>query len=256
MVVDQTILDGHNDLVLHAAAELGRDKFGGVKVDGLVDGGHHAVFDQGLDDLGRSLFHAGGQLAHGDLVGNLDGQRGLLDDLQTQAAHLLLLLVALFVAEGGLLRALGFILVLAGDLLLAAGEILRALGDQLVDAVVKAVGVDGDGLRIDHAALTLTLLLLRLFGLCGGGIRLRGGCLRRSLGLGRFLFGCGRHGKDLLQRADLIVLGDIVKHHVELLVRQHLRVAARLLKIFSDDLGDVLRRLAEVRCDFLYSILH
>ena len=150
MVVDEALLDGHNDLALDLAAHLRGDEFRRVEVDGLVDRGHDAVLEQGLDDLGRGLLHAGGQLADGDLIGDLHGQRGLLDDLQAQAAHLLLLLVALLRAEGRLFAALGLILVLAGDLLLAAGEILRALGDEHVHAVVKAVGVDGDGRGIDE----------------------------------------------------------------------------------------------------------
>ena len=82
--------------MLDLAAKLGGDEFRRVKVDGLVDRGHDAVFEQALDDLGRRLLHAGGQLADGDLVGNFDGQRRLLRDLKLQAAHLLgLLLLAL-----------------------------------------------------------------------------------------------------------------------------------------------------------------
>ena len=92
MIVEQTLLDGDNDLVLDLAAKLGGDEFRRVKVDGLVDRGHDAVFEQALDDLGRRLLHAGGQLADGDLIGDLDDQLRLLGDLELESAHLLLLL--------------------------------------------------------------------------------------------------------------------------------------------------------------------
>ena len=268
MIVNEALLNGHNDLALDLAAHLRGDEFRRVEVDGLVDRGHDAVLEQGLDDLGRGLLHAGGQLADGDLIGDLHGQRGLLDDLQAQAAHLLLLLVALLRAEGRLLAALGLILVLAGDLLLAAGEILRALGDEHVHAVVKAVGIDGDGRGIDDAALALALLLLGLGGLvgalrsgrgiCGRSAALCGlGCGLRGLGLLRLGLLCLRgHGEHLLQRSDLVLLRDHVEHNVQLLVRQHLRVAARLLKIFSNDLRNILRRHAKVSGDLLHAVFH
>ena len=268
MVVDEALLDGHNDLALDLAAHLRGDEFRRVEVDGLVDRGHDAVLEQGLDDLGRGLLHAGGQLTDGDLIGDLHGQRGLLDDLQAQAAHLLLLLVALLRAEGRLFAALGLILVLAGDLLLAAGEILRALGDEHVHAVVKAVGIDGDGRGIDDAALALALLLLGFGGLvgalrsgrgiCGRSAALCGlGCGLRGLCLLRLGLLCLRgHGEHLLQRSDLVLLRYRIEHDVQLLVRQHLRVAARLLKIFSNDLRNILRRHAKVSGDLLHAVFH
>ena len=125
-----------------------------------LDDTHDAVFQQALDDLGHRLFHAGGQLADGDLVGDLDDQLRLLGDLELESAHLLLLLGAGLGAE-----ALGLLLlfVLVADLLLAALVILHAVGDQRIDAVVIAVGVDGDGAGVDDAALALALGL-RLLG--------------------------------------------------------------------------------------------
>ena len=164
MIVEQTLLDGDDDLVLDLAAKLSGDEFRRVKVDGLVDRGHDAVFEQALDDLGRRLLHAGGQLADGDLIGDLDDQLRLLGDLELESAHLLLLLGAGLGAE-----ALGLLLlfVLVADLLLAALVILHAVGDQRIDAVVIAVGVDGDGAGVDDAALALALRL-RLLGLLLG----------------------------------------------------------------------------------------
>ena len=94
MVVEQPVLDRDDDLALDLAAQLRGDKFRRIVVDVLVDPGHDAIFHQAFDDVCSRLFHPGGQLADGDLVGDLDGQRGLLGDLQLEAAHLLLLLGA------------------------------------------------------------------------------------------------------------------------------------------------------------------
>ena len=256
MVVEQTLFDGDDDLVLDLAAKLGGDELRRVKVDGLVDRGHDAVFQQALDDLGHRLFHAGGQLADGDLVGDLDDQLRLLGNFKLEAAHFLLLLGAGLCAE-----ALGLLLlfVLAADLLLAAGIILHAVGDERIDAVVIAVGIDRDGAGVDDAALALALRLRLLGGRLGSsllrarlvlaalrlrralavllrarlaltalrtrlvpglrGLRGCGGlCLLCGRGSGRFLLlrSCG---KDLLDRIDLVLLRDIVDDHVQLVFR-------------------------------------
>ena len=202
MVVNEAFFDGDNDLPLHLAAQLCGDEFRRVEVDGLIDGGHDTVFDEDLDQLRGGLLHAGGQLAHGDLVGDFHRQRRLLDDLKLQPPHLLLLLVAALVAHRAFVLILIFALV--ADLLLAAGVILHPLGHQIVHPVVKAVGVDGDGLGVDHAAFPLALLhlgLLRLFGGLGLGLSGRGlgGLFFRALGcfLGLLLLRRGRYSKHL-----------------------------------------------------------
>ena len=269
VVVKEALLDGDDDLALDLAAELDRDEFRRVKVDGLVDTGHDAVFHEALDDLGGGLFHARGKLAHGDLVGDLHDELRLLGDLELETAHLFLLLGAGFAAE---FLALLLLFVLVADLLLAALIILHAVGDERIDAVVIAVGVDRDGAGIDDAALTLALglrLLRLLRGLLRAVLRLRllrsclllrcgrsclSGCgrlgcalLRRS---GRLLRGgsllrlCG--GKDLLQRCDLMVLGDIIKNDVQLFFRKILRTALGLREELSHGLDDVLRVHREV----------
>ena len=107
VIVDELFLDRHDNLLFNLAAELLGDKGRGVEVDHLGKGGHHAVFHQALDDLGAGLLHAGGQLADGDLVGDLDGQRRLLRDLELETAHLFGLLL----------------LALAGERLLAAAAV-------------------------------------------------------------------------------------------------------------------------------------
>ena len=56
VVVEEALLDGDDDLVLHAAAQLSGHVFGGVVVDGLVDGGKDAVLHQALDDVSLAVF--------------------------------------------------------------------------------------------------------------------------------------------------------------------------------------------------------
>ena len=115
--------------------------------------------------------------------------------------------------------------------------VLHALGDKGIDAVVVAVGVDGDGAGIDDAAFALALGL-RLFGLLGS-LRLRGllrrcGCaLRARLILLRLRTGI------LLRALVVIVLARAVR------VRAQLRRALRLLGILR---GLRLGRLLPRRC--------
>ena len=51
-VVDDALLDGDHHFLLHLGVELVGHQHGGVKVDGVVDGGEHAQAHQLLDDLG------------------------------------------------------------------------------------------------------------------------------------------------------------------------------------------------------------
>ena len=224
MVVDDLLLDGNGDFLLHLAAHFGGHKFGGVEVDGLVDTGHDPVLHQALDDLARSLLHPGGQLAHGDLVGDLHGQGSLPSHLHLETAHLLLLLVAALAApEGALLLLILLLALAAADALLAALVVLNPLGDQVIH-IGEPVGIDLHRGGIHHPAFPLALRLLGLFGLgCRllgrGRLRLGGilgagvvviviiglclglrrlGSLLLRLGLRLLLGGGGLHGKHLL----------------------------------------------------------
>ena len=101
--------------------------------------------------------------------------------------------------------------------------------------------------------LGLRLRLLGLRGLLGfllGSLGLGG------FRLGRLRLGRGLHGKHLLQRRDLVGLGHAVKHQIQFLIGEHLRIGLRLLKILGDDVRDHLRRNAEIRRDLLQTILH
>ena len=77
-----------------------------------------------------------------------------------------------------------------------------------------------------------------------------------GIGLGRLRLGDGLHGKHLLQRRDLVGLGHAVKHQIQFLIGEHLRIGLGLLKILGDDVRDHLRRNAEVCRDLLQTILH
>ena len=219
MIVKEFFFDRNDDLALYLAAELDGDKFRRIVVDGLVDRRHHAVFQQTLDDLRRRLLHARGEFTDGDFIGDFDDQRRFFRNLQLKPAHLFLLLGAVLGAE--FLRLLLFIFV--ADLLLAARVVLHALGDKRIDAVVVAVGVDGNGAGIDDAAFALALGL-RLFGLLGS-LRLRGLLRRCRCALRARLVLLRLRTGILLRALVVIVLARAVR------VRAQLRRALRLLGI-------------------------
>ena len=132
VIVDQTVLNRHDDLMLHLAAKLHGDERGGIVIDHVGHGRHHAELDELLDDLDRRFLHAGGELADVDLVGDADLELLLFRDLKLQALHL----VALFLAALGACDLLLALLVLVLDLLLAAAA------DVLV--LPGVAGVSGD----------------------------------------------------------------------------------------------------------------
>ena len=118
--------------MLHLAAKLHGDERGGIVIDHVGHGRHHAELDELLDDLDRRFLHAGGELADVDLVGDADLELLLFRDLKLQALHL----VALFLAALGACDLLLALLVPVLDLLLAAAA------DVLVLSGVA--GVSGD----------------------------------------------------------------------------------------------------------------
>ena len=255
MVVDNPLLDGDGDFLLHLAAHFRSHKLGGVKVDGLVDGSHHAVLHKQLDDLAGGLFHPAGKLAHGNLLRNLHGDRRLPGHLHLETAHLLLLLVSGFVALE-LVVLLALLLGLAAaNALLAAGVVLHPLGNQAVHPVVKTGGVYLHRRGVHHPALPLPFRLLglgRLRRLLLGLLLLGLGSLRRLLLLGGSL---GLGLEHLLQRGNLVVAGHVVKHHIQLLLRQHLGVGLGLFIILGDDLRNFLGGNGKIRRHLLQTIL-
>ena len=134
--------------------------------------------------------------------------------------------------------------------------------------IVEAGGVDLHGGGVHHAALTLARRLLRdgdlgLFGLgrLRGGVLLFLGCLGRGF-LPGLLFslllrrlGSESCRPDHLERADLVLLRQRVKDNVQLLVGEHLHVAARFFKVLLDNRGDFLGLHTEIRGDLFDFVL-
>ena len=281
VVVDEALLHCDDDLTLDLAAHFHGYQRGGIIVDNLGHRGEHAQLEQLLDDLGGRLFHAGGQLAHGDLVGDLHLDGLLLGDLQMQLLHLVALLLAALV--GGLRRLA--LLVLVGELLLVAA-LHAGLGGLLARQVLKLLVIFLDihgraAAGVHHALLRdlarrvglLLLLGLRLLGLglrralCRGGGRLglavalrgRGLALCGSgLRLGLFLLRRGfrlrRDLEDLFQALHLVVLGHVLKDHVQLRGLQHLHMILRRRDIVGQDLGDHFRSHAEILGHLMHAI--
>ena len=169
--LEQTLLDGNMDLMLDLGVEFFGHQSGGVKIHHVVHGVHLAHHHKLLDDLGGALLQAGGQLAHGDLIGDHHLQLGLAGLLQLDALQLL---------GFGLTAALEGLVLLVPvvELLLVAGwrglaAVLHGLGGgQLGVALVVLiqVGVAGAGVH-GHGHL----LALDLHGLGAGLARLEGG---------------------------------------------------------------------------------
>ena len=291
--VDELFLNGDHDFLFHLAAHFLGDEGGGVVVDHLGQGGHDAVFHQGLDHLRAGFLHPAGQLAHGNLVGNLDGQGRFLGDLQLEAAHLLGLLLPALAGEGNLapLFAAGVAELLLVLLPVPASAGSAAALGHVLKLLVVFVQVDVGGLPGVHhlglghpgrgllglggrlrRLLRLPLLLgtlgldglLRLLGTgraLAGGLGLLG--LRRVLnGGGVLLPGSrsrllrrGRVRVDGLDVAHLMILGEVLKDKIQLLFVQ---VLAGLLlggEALPKDLNDLLGLHSKVPSQFVYFIL-
>ena len=263
--VDKALLDGDNHLFFHLTAHLLGDDGGGVEVDNVGEGGHNPVFNEALHHLGPGLFHPGGQLTHTDLVGDEHLGGGLLGNLQLEAAHPVLLLLAALVAEGLAPAALlAAPLVLLLELLLAPPHVLAALVSEVLQPLVillqvhrrAATGVhhllggDAAGRLLDRG---LALLLGLGLGRGPGALALSGlglvlllpmGSGRTALRLGcGLLFGLGLVvdvGIDLFDGVDLVMLGQILKDNRQLQVGQGLHVVLGGVTVLGQDVHDLL----------------
>ena len=280
MVVDQLLLDGDHDLLLHLAAHFLGNDGGGVEVDHLAERGHDAVLHQALDHLCAGLLHAAGQLAHADLIGDLHGDGGVLDDLQPQLPHAVGLLLLALVGHGAVLALLGIAeLLLALQLILVAAAAAAAAGavghvlqlfvvlvqiyvgglagihhlllghaghgllGLVVIIVVAAVAiVIGVGLVVLRLGIAL-LLRLRLVVLLGLLLRLR-----------LLLLGLGALGKHRGDAGDLVVLGQILENERQLPILQHLHMVLGGLGILGQDLRNVLCGDAEILRHLMHSV--
>ncbi len=253
----ELLLDGDHYLLLHLAAHLLCDDGGGVEVNELAQGGHDAVFHQALDYLCAGLFHAAGQLAHADLIGDLHGNGGLFDDLQPQAAQTIRLLLLAFIGKAVVpaLAAVAELLLALGLLLgptAAAGAALRHVLQLLVVLIqihrrglagVHHLGLrhTGDGLGLLLGGTALPLALRLLLGGLGG---------RLLLLLGRL----GPLGEDHLNPGYLIVLGQILKDQRQLPILQDLHMVLGRFGVLGQDLRDLLGGDSEVLRHLMHSI--
>ena len=276
VVVDEALLNGDHYFLLHLAAHLLGDDGRGVKVDHLAQRGHNAVLHQALDHLCAGFLHAAGQLAHADLVGDLHGDGGILDDLKAQLAEPVGLLLLALVGHGAVLALLVIAeLLLALQLILvpAAAAAAAAVG-HILQLLVVLVQIHIGGLAgihhllLGHAGHGLLGLVVRIIivvviaaALGLGGLRL---LIARLLGLRLrvllllrlrlLLLGLGALGKDRGDAADLVVLGQILKNEAQLPILQHLHMVLGGLGILGQDLRNILRGDAEVLRHLMHSV--
>ena len=280
-VVDNPLLDGDHDLPLHLGVKFAGYQIGGVEVNFLVGGGHHAHHHQLFDDLGGRGLQAKGQLRHGDGIAHRDGD-GFLLPLHLNPAQPLRLG---FPAGMGLAILLGFLV----DFLLfdRAAVPLHPVGGlrQHIELFIVPAHVDLGGTGVDGAALHRGLGLGGLFGLLlglagtgslrlargllGGGLlpclfgRLipRGsGCLRggsrlnRGRLLLRRLFGGG--GEIGVKIFHLVRLGEVLEHQVQLLFLQRGHAFFRRVHILSQQLDHFLAGRSKILGNLAYAVFN
>src|SRR3546814_10405562 len=131
---------------LDAVTELADHQFGGIGIDGLVDGRHDAHLHQRLDDVDAALGHATGEFLHGDGLGNDDVAQHLL--LLRSVVLMMHALFALDAAAERSHRAHAFVVVQRlGDAELAAaafGAIAARTRDRKSGVEGKSVAVRVD----------------------------------------------------------------------------------------------------------------
>ncbi len=275
--VDQLFFNGDHHFFFDLAAHfLGNDR-GRIEVDQLGEGGHDAVFHQALDHFRAGFLHAGGQLAHADLIRDRDLDRGLFGDFQLKTAHFLRFVLPPLVGEGCV--AVG---AAVAELFLSAAPLLHpfapltaqilqplvVLGQVHVAALAGIhdffLGDPGHGLLglLDRLSrLLLMLLACRLGYRLARGSRLRGrrfGCggrLRCGRRLGRLLGGLLIGiGIDLLNAGDLVVLGQIFKYQRKLFVAQGLHVVFRCGCVLGQNVRDLLGGDPEILGNLMDSV--
>ena len=150
-------------------------------------------------------------------------------------------------------------------------------GDMLSSIVMMREGFIEERLSLDFGSALLKsfftgllfMATVYLLGLCALGLRLlllalgllHGRlCLRLDGGLRLLLGLCGRRGlrrrlKDLLQALRLVVLGHILKDHIQLRRLQDLHVVFRRRDIIRENLRDHLRGDVEILGHLVDSVL-
>ncbi len=286
-LVEESVLDSHDNFVLDLCTDLHCDESGGIVVDDLRSGGKDAHSHQALDDLGSLNLEAQCELAYGQLIGELDLELLSALLLELQAAQLFHLLLSAG-AEGLAL------LLAAGKLLLCGALSLLAdvCGAEVLVALVVLVDIDLSGAHIDMAGLAALDLvgnrLLRLaLSLCVILLGLLGTVLLRGLlliiiALGLVIIALLISALVLLGGADLLflsglcclcrccglcrskILADIgyltagcivIKDKVQFLVGKSGHVLSLVIgEIFAQEVEKLLARDVEVLCDLVYTV--
>ena len=81
-VVDDAVLDGHDDFLFHLHAQLGGYDLSRIIINDLVDRGHHAEGHQLFDNLRGSTLHHSGEVTHGNFIRHLDDKLRLFGALR------------------------------------------------------------------------------------------------------------------------------------------------------------------------------
>ena len=145
-VVNDAVFDGDDDLFFNLCVELIGNEYGGIKIDGVVDGSENAVCHELLDDFGARCLQAEGKLADGNLIRHGDGD-GLRLAFCRDAVESFRFRLALCAARLAAALALLVDLLLCGN-----GVVLHLVVRQTVVLFVVLVDVDVDRSGIDHAA--------------------------------------------------------------------------------------------------------
>ena len=161
-ILEQTLLNGHNDFLFYLGAEFLSNQGSGIEVDGLVKVSHNAQVEQLLDYLGSCYLQSGSQLGYNDLVRDLNLELLLSCALKFKALELLSLCLALAVER--LALVLGLLL----DLLFALEAVVghSSCGSDGLVALVVLIKLNVAAAGVYHlryllAALnSLALLLL------------------------------------------------------------------------------------------------
>ena len=181
MVVNEALLHGDDDFLLHLAAQLHCHQCCGVIIDDVGDGDEGAHLHQGLDHFGGGLLHSRGKLTHCDLVRNFHFELLLSGNFKVEACHLVTLFLTAL-CRGGL--GVGALLGFALDLLLVAAPHVGAVGLVAAEILILfVVFVDIHGRTAARIHNTLLRHLTRRERLVGLGLlrrlilHLGSGCL-------------------------------------------------------------------------------
>ena len=271
-VINDAVLNGDDDLALDLSVHLGGDDGRRIKIDRLIDRGHHTEGKQLFDNVRSRALELGSQIADGDLITDGDLNRRFLGALRRDTLQALRLRLPLMGAHALLAVLAGLLLELllvdiAVGVVAGAG---RRRGEPIVLLIVFIqLHIPATGIHAAQFTLGAGLnhnRLLRL-GLCRRrrlGVLLRALCFRllfRSRRLCRrgclfFLFGGGRL-EILIKAVHGAVRGrDDVKDDVQLLLIQRRHRLFIGVGVLVQDLQDLFTLLAKILGDLMRSVFY